>query len=411
MKVGELRKLKAGTARAALVVLGVLGLAFAGVVPVWAQEAEVSKESSGPAVTAYLDYQEVSFSFANWGAAAGSKAPVFKKEPALSGSKVVRGTLQFGANPSEEMGFAWDRSAGKLYLDLNRNLDLTDDPVSEYPRQRGSGDNYQCFANIHLPFKTPAGSRQMLADINLYYYGRLSCSVAMRSFWQGKVTLQGEEWQVGLLGSPFDRQGLESGQLLLRPWTARSRPFNTFDGSLDAVPFSRELFVNNHAYQLRCTNEIQNGTARVRMQFSEQQPKLGELKITGQFVQRMVLEAGPYLVVLDKPGTTVKVPVGHYGPTKVCLAKGDTRASLDGATRVAQGRIDVNETTPTVLTAGGPLTNSVSVNRRGKYLALNYELLGAGGAYQLVNLDRSHPPEFTIYKGDKKVASGKFEFG
>ena len=35
----------------------------------------------------------------------------------------------------------------------------------------------------------------------------------------------------------------------------------------------------------------------------------------------------------------------------------------------------------------------------------------AGGAYQLVNQDRSHPPEFTVYQGDQKVASGKFEFG
>jgi hypothetical protein len=49
--------------------------------------------------------------------------------------------------------------------------------------------------------------------------------------------------------------------------------------------------------------------------------------------------------------------------------------------------------------------------RQGKRLALNYRLIGVGGAYQLVNQDRSHPPEFTVYHGDKKVASGKFEFG
>jgi hypothetical protein len=49
--------------------------------------------------------------------------------------------------------------------------------------------------------------------------------------------------------------------------------------------------------------------------------------------------------------------------------------------------------------------------RRGTYLALNYRLTGVGGGYQLVNQDRSHPPEFTVYQGDKKIASGKFEFG
>jgi hypothetical protein len=64
-----------------------------------------------------------------------------------------------------------------------------------------------------------------------------------------------------------------------------------------------------------------------------------------------------------------------------------------------------------VLLAGGPLTNSVDVMRRGKYLALNYRLTGVGGGYQLVNQDRSHPPEFTVYQGDRKIGSGKFEFG
>ena len=64
-----------------------------------------------------------------------------------------------------------------------------------------------------------------------------------------------------------------------------------------------------------------------------------------------------------------------------------------------------------MLAVGGPLTNSVSINKRGKYLTLNYELLGAGGAYQLANNDRSHPPEFTVYRGEKKLVSGKFAYG
>ena len=74
-------------------------------------------------------------------------------------------------------------------------------------------------------------------------------------------------------------------------------------------------------------------------------------------------------------------------------------------------QITVNEKQLAVLTVGGPLTNSVSVSRGGKYLSMNYQLVGAGGAYQVVNQDRAHPPEFTVYQGDQKVASGKFEFG
>jgi len=74
--------------------------------------------------------------------------------------------------------------------------------------------------------------------------------------------------------------------------------------------------------------------------------------------------------------------------------------------------ITVDEKKPVVLAAGGPLTNSVSISRHGKDLRLNYQLLGAGGeAYQLARVDRSQPPEFAVYKGDKKIASGKFAYG
>jgi hypothetical protein len=34
-----------------------------------------------------------------------------------------------------------------------------------------------------------------------------------------------------------------------------------------------------------------------------------------------------------------------------------------------------------------------------------------GGSYRLTQEDRAKPPEFTVYRGGKKVESGKFEFG
>jgi hypothetical protein len=171
------------------------------------------------------------------------------------------------------------------------------------------------------------------------------------------------------------------------------------------------VFFGNRAYQLQCTKEPQGDNVKVGLQFTEQTPKLGELKVTGAFVGRAMLEGGPYLVVIDQPQATVKVPVGRYSGAKVCLNRGDVEAYLDGRSTVATGRITVAEKAPAVLRAGGPLTNSVSVSRQGRNLSMNYQLVGVGGAYQLANQDRAHPPEFTVYQGDKKVAWGKFEFG
>ena len=201
--------------------------------------------------------------------------------------------------------------------------------------------------------------------------------------------------------------------MLLRPWEKRNQPFNADDGSLATVPFSRKLFLDGHAYQLECIARSQNGEARPALQFTEQSVPLGELKITGQFIRRLVLTGGPYLVMLDHPAGVVKVPTGSYNQPDIRARTKWRRGLLrnSGQMQVCR-RISVDDKTPAVLHAGGPLTNSVTASRQGQDLRLDYRLVGAGGeAYQLAKQDHSKPPEFAVYKGGKKIASGTFEFG
>jgi hypothetical protein len=402
--MNEFSKRTVGWAQAALVAIGLLGTV------VGRDQGLAAQEAIGQPVTAYLDYREVSYDVVHWPLKATKRSSAFKKEPVLSPNNVLRGVLQLGAGATNEMAFAWDRHSGKLYLDLNRNLDLTDDPAGVFSNEYGFGTGYGTFTNVHLPLRTPVGECQALVDLGINTSMGIYCSAGVRSFWQGKVTLQGVEWQIGLLSNLLGPQPtLESCSLLLRPWAERNKPFSLHSGSLEAFPFSSNLFVANHAYQLRCTGEAQGSAAKVRVQFTEQQPGLGELKITGDSVQRVTLEGGPYMVVVDKPEAVVKVPVGSYVPYRVCVKKGEVEAVLTGPEPAR--RITINDKKPAVLTAGGPLTNSVSVSRQGRKLALSYKLLGAGGVYEVADLDRSHPPEFTVYQGDKKIGAGQFQYG
>jgi hypothetical protein len=414
MRDRELSKVRAGTGAAALVAISLMGLVLSWAVPCRAQEAAGGTNlPAGQVVTAYLDYHTVDYSFANWGLSVTQRLSAFPKEPALSKGTVIRGLFQLGHGTTNAMAFVWDRTGRKLYLDLNRNLDLTDDPAGVFSCRKGGGsDSYQTFPDVSLPLRTSAGKRQAVVDLNLYNYDRFNCSAAARSLWQGKVILYGQEWQVGLPENPFNgRASFQPDHLVLRPWSQRNKPFALFNAAEEALPFSSKLFVGEHAYQLQYTNAVDGGADRLQVQFVEQRPKLGELKITGQFVQRVALERGPYLVVLDSPGVTTKLPVGRYEVVKVALKKGDTEAYPANQRYGPAARITISEQKPAVLRVGGPLTNSVVVSKRGRYLALNYRLVGVDGAYELANLDRSHPPEFAAYLGDKKIGSGKFQYG
>ena len=361
-----------------------------------------------------LEYQETDYSVINWGVSLTMQTVPFKKEPVAASGKIVRGVLNFGADSSNSIPFVWQRDAGKLYLDLNRNQDLTDDPEGAFSARGFRPTSYQTFTNVHLLFNTASGRCRMLADISFRDYGsRPGCDVALRSFWQGKLTLPGRDWQVGIVQNVLSQKvSFENSRLLLRPWEKRSQLFNTYDGSPATVPFSRKLFIDGHACQLEWITGSQNGEAKPALQFTEQSVALGELKITGQFIRRLVLPGGPYLVVLDQPAASVQVPTGSYNQPDIRLGQNGAEAFCQSGQSQFGRRISVNDKTPAVLNVGGPLTNSVIASRHGQDLRLDYRLVGTGGeTYQLANQDRSKPPEFAIYKDDKKIASGKFEFG
>jgi hypothetical protein len=383
-----------------------------------AAEGAPAGSSSSNATLVSLDYQETGYSVNNWSVSLKTQTSPFKKEPGALSGKIVRGVLNFAGESSNAMRFLWQRDARKLYLDLNRNEDLTDDPSGVFLAGAAQPVTYQAFTNVHLDYNTASGRCRVLADLNFYDYGPptgLMCTIAARSFWQGKVTLQGRDWQAGIVPTVWDASGfLQNSRLVLRPWEKRTEPFNTGDGLLASVPFplSRKVFVDGHAYQMEWTARSENGEARPALQFVEQPAALGELKITGQYIGRLVLTGGPYLVVLDQPSGVVKVPTGSYNQLDIKLERNGTEAFRNAGQAQAVGRIAVNEKAPVVLNVGGPLTNTVRASRHGPDLRLDYLLAGAGGeTYQMAKQDRSKPPGFAIYHGEKKMATGDFEYG
>ena len=364
---------------------------------------------------ASLEYLETDYSVVNWGVSMSTRSAPFKNEAAAAG-KIVRGSLNFGGDVgnSNSIDFVWQRDAGKLFLDLNHNQDLADDPAGIYSARAVKPVYYQTFTNIHLPLNTTAGKCQVLADFNFWdYSSQPSCSLAVRSFWQGRVTLQGLDWQAGIVHNILNRGGsFGSGQLLLRPWEKRRQAFSAYGNAPDAVPFTQKLFVDGHAYQVDSITASKNGAASLALRFTEQAVAQGELKINGKYLQRLILSGGPYLVILDHPAGVVRVPAGTYNQPTVRLENNGIEAFCNAGTSPLGNRIQVGDKNPVELNIGGPLTNSVAVSRHGEYLQLDYRLVGAGGeTYQLANENRSQPPEFAIFKGDKKIASGKFEFG
>jgi hypothetical protein len=380
-----------------------------------AADAVSSNSPSQTPITVLLEPQDADYGVVNWGVSFKVQSDSFKKEPAVASGKIVRGELEFVGNTSNSIPFIWQRGEGKLYLDLNRNQDLTDDPDGVFSITGGKPSNYQSFSNVRLPFTTALGKCKVLVDLNIYDYGnRPSCNLGVRTFWQGQVTLQGKDWQVGIVPNDLTRTAsLENGHMLFRPWDKRRKPFNVNDGSLDSFSFARKLFIDGHGYQMAWMRGSPGGELKPTLQMTEQSVLLSDLNITGKYIERLVLGCETYTVVLDRPVSTVKIPVGNYSPRNVLLEQAGIAAySVSTMSQAANPTVTVNDKSTAIMAVGGPLTNTVAVSRHGQDLRLDYSLVGAGGmTYQRTVQDRSKPPGFAIYKGDKSIATGTFEFG
>ena len=132
---------------------------------------------------------------------------------------------------------------------------------------------------------------------------------------------------------------------------------------------------------------------------------LGELKLEGKYIERLVLRRKDSRTErFDQPAETIKLPAGQYRLLEAHLKGGYTFRSL------SRDWITVAEDKPAVFKVGAPLKPTVKAQRQGSVLVLNYELIGIGGEIY-TDSNRNKPPTFTIYKGDKEIASDKFEFG
>jgi hypothetical protein len=245
------------------------------------------------------------------------------------------------------------------------------------------------------------------------YRGSLNVYAGVRSLWTGRAELAGRSWQIGVIDSLQARRGDAGiGHMLLRPWEDRGAAFSVGDDSLSAFPFATNLFLQTQSYAVDCKRSKQGEELRCELLLRPQSAKLGELELSGKFIQRLQLRDGQTVVVLDAPAETVRVPVGRYGEQQVRLGQGKTVVHLERPYGQKSEVLVVSDDKPAKMIAGGPLTNTVSISRRGQQLVFSYRLVGPGDkTYQLAGADRGNPPQFAVYQGDKKIASGKFEFG
>ena len=408
--------------------------------------AETAAGSAEPAAAvAHLQYHEVDFAPMAWevGVEGGAR---FSKEPTFTGTGVFRGLLKLGSDTNMFVPFAWDERQQRLYLDLNRNRDLTDDSAGTFT---AAGRDLQLFRGMLLEFPSKQGPYHVRVDAHVFGQpgqgGTVRVFLYVRSLWDGAVELNGTKWYVAVIDRPDGRVGPAlaakeiSDRMLLRPWAERDKKFLWWHATLpymhdlshvklvtfpyryagnaevfDAFNLPANLFLQGQAYRLDYQVERAEAQAGLALSFQPFQAPLGKLHLGGDFIHRIILDSGAspdgFTAVLDGTAGDVAVPAGVYPRQLVLLHR-------EGGTNFAVG-LGTNQLTVSVgkearLDAGGPLQNKVEVARAsGGTASLQYLLANAANvSFHLAVHNEKVPPQLAIRQAGAEVERGRFEFG
>jgi len=328
---------------------------------------------------------------------------VFRKEPDFGGRRVIRGAIPTGAGKADFLGFALAVEKRELYLDANRNLDLTDDPAGAV-----SAEDIDAYLEFkRLSFESAAGTATVPRVVDLVCYdagGTPSCEVRIRSGWQGELDLCGEKWQLAVADN---LDGVINGNDVFTLRKTGPDADRAEIPDADRFPATGNLCLNGHAYQLTFGFAGGGPSSRLEVAFAPTDPPRGSLRIEGSHVRRIVMR-GPYTVVLERPAGGISVPAGDYAPAPAFVQESESTAVF--ATDLAP--LSVSPGKELRRAAGAPLRNCVAARRCGPVLTLEYALQDGGGhCYQDLSRDQDNRPGFVIRSRGQPVASGAFEYG
>jgi hypothetical protein len=187
---------------------------------------------------------------------------------------VVRGLLPCAEHRPEYMAYIWDCNESRLYIDKNRNGDLTDDPTGVYESHFAGyrrGRSSQFFHDIEIVLL-----RESLQCKYIMYMhfdrprpDRMWRTMFVRSGFSGQMELGGEKWGIEIsdnLDGVFNKED----RLTLFPHHPGQ------DVQLGSgLPLGETLFIDGRFYRYDYAFATDANQPKVRLNMTEQQAPLG----------------------------------------------------------------------------------------------------------------------------------------
>lgn len=330
----------------------------------------------------------------------------FAREPQSSGGKVYRGRVWL--DEKEPSGFIWLKQDKKLYVDLNRDGDLTNDPngmLDEKTREGYPSSEHE-FELFTIECQTECGTLHYVIEARISNYNEsyfYPC-FTLRSGFKGTMSLNGRDWEF----SAADMPGASKARRFLCCLADSKEQWYRTRWTVPEM-----IFVGGANYTIKLQWAQKDGSPLLQAVLADKAVAMGQMEIPGKEIRSLSLQSANTIIFPEISQTLVAVPAGQYRCRELNLKGKEGR--IISPQRLDNLMCTVPEKGIGQFKAGAPLNHTVDVVRSGNMLKFNYKLAGFGGeeydARQVTGYDDSKKPKVEIYKGDMLLASGAFEFG
>lgn len=355
----------------------------------------------------YLEPREIKYNLSAFSSIYRSSVE-FKNLPNLGSGQIISGVLELGGKKENYIPFAWNKSEGKLSIDFNRNLDLTDDGENIFSNTVKHSSMHQ-YDIISLPIKF--GNNVIYYNVSIMNqrnYRSDIFNISIKTAWCGEIELHGKKWLMAVQDNCNGVLNEEDHFMLLPPESIHLEDYKFLEFSALKLTTPR-FYIGNHLYIIRTEMVEKDDKVLVRAEFKEEPVETGRLELTGSYIKRLILK-GNNTVILDRPTSSVLVPLGAYMTTNIMLENKDPQWRVTNDQKLVG--VNITREKPFILKQGGPLRNIAKAGQYYKTIYINYDLVGADGEkYSLSFINYDNPPRLAVYMGDKKIHADKFSYG
>lgn len=327
----------------------------------------------------------------------------FKALPAECPADAVMGAVPTGEASGEFIGYAFDKKAGRIWVDVNQNLDLTDDPAVGIGNIATRPGSYLSLTDIEIEMPGDPARRYLLNLVALPW----GAYADITSGWTGFVDLPTGRYPLAVLDDLDGVIGEED--ILLMGFRDDAEPLYGDRSGIYVAVAGRGVFIDGRQYDLVLRFESGENGADLIAEFRETAVPMAEADVTGQFILRLVFRGERGAVFLDRPSGRAAVPAGPSTLERIYLDSGEQGRRFEGA----PGRlIHFDASAPASITEGAPLKNTLELRPGLSSVHALYRLVDATGVeYLPSDRARAGNPSFVVYKNGRQIASANFEYG